>query len=490
MRSKAREAALLAVCGALCTTSMAPAVRAQEGPPAPSASVEKGAVARRKLPTLTSGPGITLAEALERAESRNLGLEVARLEIDKARAQLKQAWGLVLPMIQGGMQYTRMDHEDTLDLAGSMSPLLQAMGITIPPGAAEPMLLNPQDKLDATLQAGMVIVDAKSWLTISAAQKGVEYAELAVKDGQRRLLLGVAQAYYMALMARELIDLYTAQVEASENQLAVARARLSAEAGRRIDVVRAETDLEKNYQDLISAHLALDNARDAIGSLTGTPGLPLPQPGPPLDPPDGTQEQLADRASSLRTDIKAGRAKVALQENLLNAAWMQFLPTLSAGWQGSYQFTEMADMGSQDRSRWAFVLSLTVPIYNQFRYGDLDYKRAALQQATVELRNIEDKSSLAVRSSARDYHAALLSIETAERQAALAGEGLTLAESAYKAGVATSLDVSEARRAHTSAGVNLATLRLRAQISLLTMLDAAGDDLLPGKAKGRKEGLP
>ncbi|MDD5308018.1 MAG: TolC family protein [Deltaproteobacteria bacterium] len=479
MRVTTRKAAMLAVYGVVCATSMAPAVRAQEGPPAPSASVEKGVVARRKLPTLTPGPSITLAEALERAESRNLGMEAARLEIDKARAQLKQAWGLVLPVIQGGMQYTRMDHEDTLDLAGSMAPLLQAMGITLPPGAAEPMLLNPQDKLDATLQAGLSVVNAKSWFTINAAQAGVEFAELSVKDGQRRLLLGVAQAYYMALMARELIDLYTAQVEAAEAQVAVARARLSAEAGRRIDVVRAETDLEKVYQDLISAHLAFDNARDAIGSLTGTPGLPLPQHGPSFVPPDGTEAQLADRAGSRRTDIRAGRAKVTLQENLLDAVWMQFLPTLSAGWRGSYQFTQMPDMGSQDRSRWAFVLSLTVPIYDQFRYGDLDYKRAALQQATVELKNIEDKASLAVRNSARDYDAALLSIETAERQAALAGEGLALAESAYKAGAATSLDVTEARRGHTSASVNLATLRLRAQIALLTLLDAVGDDLLP-----------
>jgi outer membrane protein TolC len=493
MRRAIRKPALLAFACSLLALSTA--TSAQEGPPAPvsietqpvSSSTSGAVVAPRVRPAITPGPSLTLAEAFDRARKSNLSLESARLEIDKARAQLKQSWGLVLPMLQGGLQYTHMDHEDTLDLAGSMAPLLDAMGITLPPGAAgKPLLLNPQEKLQGSLQAAVSVVDPKSWLTIHAAKKGVEVAELSIEDGERQLLLGVAQAYYMTLMTRELIDLYTTQLDAAEAQLAVAQARFRAEAGRRIDVVRAETDVEETYQDLVTAHLAFDNTRDALGDLAQIDGLPLPENAPPLTAPAGTDEEMARRVESKRTDLRAGQAKIELQERLLDAAWMQFVPSLAAAWQGSYTFTDMPDMGSDDRSRWAFVLTLTVPIYNHFRYGDLDYRRAALQQSIIELENIKDEASLAIRMAARDYRSALLSIETAERQFALAGEGLALAEAAYKAGAATSLEVTEARKAHTSAGVNLATLRLRSQIALLSLLDAAGDELLPSDREGRE----
>jgi outer membrane protein TolC len=437
------------------------------------------AAPERTLPEITSGPSMTLAEALDRAAKRNLSLVAAQLEIDKARAQLKQAWGLVLPVIQGESRFQHMDHQDTLDLMAFLAPMLDAMGITLSPDTtSQPILLSPQDKLTASIQVAMPIIDAKSWLTIRASRKGVEVAELSVEDGERQLLLGVAQAYYMALMARELIDLYSAQVDAAEIQLSVARARLDAETGLRIDVVRAETDAEKTYQDLVAANLAFDNTRDALASLTNSDGLPLPEPAPSLRSPEESEKGMEEHARAARTDLRASRAKVDLQDRLLDAAWMQFLPSLSAAWQGSYQFTEMGDMGSQDRSRWAVMLTLTVPIYNQFRYGDIDYKRAAVRQSVTELEDLERKSSLAVRTAARGYRSALLSMEIAERQVALAREGLTLSEAAYKAGTSTSLEVTEARRAFTSAGVNLATERLRSQIALLSLIDELGDNLV------------
>jgi hypothetical protein len=87
----------------------------------------------RSLPKITPGPSMTLAEALDRAAKRNLSLEAAQLEIDKARAQLKQAWGLVLPVIQGESQFQHMDHQDTLDLMAFLAPMLDAMGITLSP---------------------------------------------------------------------------------------------------------------------------------------------------------------------------------------------------------------------------------------------------------------------------------------------------------------------------------------------------------------------
>ncbi len=429
--------------------------------PAPIATEITSADIDFALPEITPGPKMTLADVLLAADRRNVTLSAARLEIEKAEAQLSQAWALVLPGAQASLQLMHRDHEDTVSFAEGMS-----------------FVVMPREDLKGSVQVGMPIVNFQNWYTISAAKKGRELAQMSVEQGRQQLLLGVAQAYYMALMAHSLIGMYETQVKSSAHHLKVAKARFNVGTGLRIDVIRAETDLEQARQELLSAHLAFDNARDAIAVLTGSKGLPMPVETPPIGVPEGDEAALASRAVQDRPDIKAKRATIGLMEKQLDASWMQFLPTLDAAWGLDYQFTKPGDMGSDDRSRWAFVFTLTVPIYNHYRYGDLDYKRAALRQAMLQAEDTELNASQEVRKARRDYLTALSSVTIAERQGKLAKEALTLTEASYNAGTGSSLDVTDSRRTASSAEVNLAAKRLQAQIALLSLLSSVGEDML------------
>ncbi len=413
-------------------------------------------------PKITPGPNMTLAEAILAADRRNLTLAAARLEIEKTEAQLSMAWSAILPGAEGKMQYMHRDHEDSFSLSDIM------------PGE---MVMMPQEDLKGTFDVGMPLVNAQSWYTISAAKKGIEVARMTVEQARQRILLGVAQAYYMALMAHSLIDSYITQVESAAHHFKVADARFKAGTGLRIDVIRAETDLEEARQELLRAHLALDNSRDAIGILTGTKGLPMPVETQPIKMPKGDDKKLVDHARRSRPDIKVKKLTVDLMKTQLDASWMQFLPTLSTGWQLQYQFTKPGDMGSDDRSRWAAMLTLSVPIYNHYRYGDLDHKRASLRQSILQLEDAEQNASMEIRKARRDYLTALLSVNIAERQINLAKEALALTEASYVAGTGSSLDVTDARRRSSQAQVNLVAKRLQAQVALLSFLSAIGEDM-------------
>jgi outer membrane protein TolC len=397
---------------------------------------------------------------------------MARVEIDKAAAQLKEAYALVLPGIQAKMTLMHRDHADVFNFGDSLPPALAASV-----GGMPDTVIAPQQDLTGALEAGMALIDAQSWFTIGAAKKGVEAARLAVEDGRQLLLLGVSQAFYVTMMTRSLIDLYEEQIRSSQHHLDVARARYEAGTGLKIDVIRAETELESARQDLVKAHFSFDNARDALGELTGSEELPLPVETALATAPAGDDAALVERASSTRTDLAAKRAIIAAMEKQLDAAWMQFLPSLDVGWQLQYQFTKPGDMGSGDRSRWALVFTLSVPIYNHFRYGDLDYKRAVLKQAMIDEEDKAAHLGVEVRTARRDYLSALSANAIAERQVALASEALTLIEASYEAGTGTSLDVTDARRTLSATNVNLITTRLKAQIALLALLRAAGQDM-------------
>jgi outer membrane protein len=413
-----------------------------------------------ELPKITPGPTMTMREILEAVDTRNLTLKSARTEIEKTEAQLSQSYALILPGAEASMQFMHRDHDDAANLGGME------------------IVIMPQQDLKGTLGIGMTLINAQSWATISVAKKGVALARMSVKDARRQLLVATSQAYLMSLIAKEVIDLKEDSVHATEHHLEVARLRFEAGAGLKIDILRAQTDLEKERQTLLSAHLAFDNSRDALRMLAQTNELPMPSTVREMTPPDGSDKQLVSQAIADRPDLKARQSAINLAKAQLDASLLQFVPTLDAGWQFQYQFTEMAEMGSSDRSRWAAVLTLTVPLYNHYRYGDIDYKRSSLRQAMINLEDTRENISMEVRKARRDYLTALSSSQIAKRQMALAHETLNLVEASYNAGTGSSLEVTDAREMVSQADMNLAYKRLEAQIQLLNLLSALGEDII------------
>jgi outer membrane protein TolC len=430
------------------------------------------------VPEITPGPTLTLDQALQEAADQNLTLAATRLEIEKAEASLSMAWGAVFPQLSGKIELVHHDHEDTFNFGESMGPLMEQLGLpdTADTGGGESVIV-PWNDLKGSLQVGLPLVHLPSWYGIKLAKKAVPLARFSYETMLRYQLFAVSRAYYLALMTRELIDLHLATIESAGHHLEVAKAKLDAGAGLRIDVIRAETELEAARQELVSANLAFDKARDAIAHLTGRDDLPLPVETSELELPSGPHESLIENALKARPDIKAKRLQVELARIERDSVWMQFLPTLSAAWQGSYQFTEPGDLGSTDRSRWIAIFTLSIPLYDQMRYGNLDLKRAQIRQTTIQQQELVRNISLEVRNARRDYLTSLTSVKIAERRAVLSEEALTLAEAAFEAGTGSSLDVTESRRTTSSANVDLASKRLQSQLALLKLLDAIGADL-------------
>jgi outer membrane protein TolC len=415
---------------------------------------------------------MTLAELLRAVDERNLTLEVARAEMTAAEARLGQAWAINFPVLAGQLEATHNDHRDTFDPTAGLAPLLSSMGVSAPP--ASDLTVRTQDDIRAAAQLRVPIINVQAWLGVGVAKTGVELAGLGVASVRDQLLLSAARAYWVAVANREMLEIQDSQLRSAIDHLRLARSRVAAGDALRIDVVRAETEVERARQDLLAAQQSFDNARDVLSALSATEGLVLPSFPPALhEPPLSDSEQ----AVATRADVRASHKAVELAEKNLNAAWMQFAPTVEAGGRLAYQLTDPPDLGSDDRSRWAAFVTLTVPFYNQMRYADLDAKRAAVHKARRQAEQLRSDSALEVRRARRDYVTAMAAAETAARRAALSQEAFTLTENAYKNGASTSLEVSDAQRALQSARINATIQRLQGQMALLSLLHACGYDL-------------
>ncbi len=427
------------------------------------------------------GPEITLADAVVAADARNLTLQAARLEVDRADAKLAQAWALVFPMATAGLNVVHADHADIVDFGESMAqglgPILEAAGIVLPPMESDPTVVRRQDTVSGSITAAMSLVNVQSWYTISAARKGRDVVSLTVESVRQQLLTGVAQAYYLAMMSRSLVEMQQTQVQAAAHHLDFAAKRFAAGAGLRIDVVRAQTNLFEARQQLLNARLSLESARDALGVLTGSGDLPMPVATADLPMPEGADDELVSWAMKHRQDLAAGLASVVLADRQFGTSWAAFLPTFDMAWQGSYQFTEPSSLGSLDRARWNLVFNLNIPIFQYFNIGNLRDAKASARIARLKLDDQRQTAGQQVRQARRDHEAALVLAVLAERQADLAREAMDLAQTAFEAGAGSSLEVTDARRTVIAAEVNRMTRLLQAQVSRLVLHRALGTDV-------------
>ena len=430
---------------------------------------------------------MTLADALQATARRNLSLQAARLEVARADAQLAAAWGQLLPAVAAGGRYSRADHADSVDLAGSMGELMTAMGMPAPD--SEPMVVRRQDDVVATLSASVRLVDLRAWANLGAARRGLDVARLSVQQARHQLLLATGQAHALALTSARLVTARQAHHEAATHHLQAAERRVAEGTAVELDLVRARSDLAQAELELVQARRVAASACEALGLLVGAdaPPEPLDSPLPDAatllgglagDKQADQAQPLVERALLRRPDLRLARARVDLADRQVRAAYGALLPTLDLGWQGSYQVTEPSDMGDPDRTRWTAMLTLSVPLYSHSAHAQVRAQRALREQSRLQAAHAEQQAALAVRRALRDYRTAQASVTLAAQRLDLAQRGLRLAEAAFAAGAGSSLEVTDARQRATAADVGRSAAELDAKAALLVLLDAVGADLL------------
>ena len=415
----------------------------------------------------TPGPPVTLEEAFELARARHPSLRGVREELEKADAMLAQAWGALLPRVSAQLMYTLNDEPTVVDF-GAMSPI---------PIDSDPIVIRQQHIVQAQLSVQAPLFNMPILSAIDTARLGRSMAGLAEEEGARQLLLGVATAFYGSLSARELVGVQADAFEKAKGRVRAAQARLDAGAGIRIDVARAQLELETARLGHEAALLGFDNARQALAGLLVMDELPLPA-VPEADPvAPATPEELVERAAAGRADVELRRLQIALAEQNLESAWAAFYPSLAVAWQLQSELTDPAGFGGR-RNAWALVFVLSIPIYDQSRYGLLDQRRAEIRQAQTNLETSLLSIDTEIHSAFRAYESSLTTIDTAARQVELAEEALRLAEAGFQAGAATSLDVDDAQQRVNQARINLAVQRYQSRLALLKLVFLAGE--VPG----------
>ena len=420
---------------------------------APAVSQEPSPPGR---PALPQSP-LTLLQAIALGRSQGVDAAIARLDVRTAEARIGQRRADLLPSISGNAAVTRQ----TLNL--------DEFGIPVASGVTDPFEIYRLQ-----LRATQTIFDASIIGRLRAARDTAVAAGLDARAAGEIAGATAGLAYLRALSARETVRAREADSVIAGELLGQARQLVDAGVSPAIDATRSEVSFASVRTQLELARNAADRTRlDLLRALdlpSGTAVTLADSLGPgaldiPLEP-----DAAAAFAREHRAELAAEHARTRAAQRSLGAIRAEYLP--SVGLSGAYQQT--GQHADDLEGSYNVQLQLTIPILDGFRRQN----RIKEESLRLDIQQIRERDRVnQVETEARQ---AVLDLASARQQVAIAGDQLRLAElelsqaqQRFQAGVAGSVETTNAqssviagRDALIQARVNFGTARVGAYRAL------------------------
>lgn len=438
------------------------------------------------LPLLVSArEPLTLAAALAEAERGSPDLAAARSRLEQARAGVARARAAHLPQLRAAATYTRNSEAARLQLpvgftirdvgaptSGGGLPG-QPTNLAAVPTQVVSTTIQARDQLGAQLEISQAILAPQLWYAIEAAGAAARAADATLDAARRELRFGVAQAYYAAAAADQVVMIQDRQVAVARAHERDAEALVGAGAQPRIALLQASMERTRAEQDLVRAQDAREAAWSILATLLGraeSSEFILGPPPTPVLPADVAG--LEEEAARHRPEVAAASAAAEAAGASRSAVTARYLPTVGAFGQG--RWSNVAGFAGREES-WAAGLSLSWTLFDGGgREADLREAGARLAEAEATRDASVIRARDEVRRARADLWASRANVAKAEQQVSLARENQRLVEASFRAGQSTSLEATDANAALASAELAAMNEHLAADLAALRLLRAAG----------------
>lgn len=359
-----------------------------------------------------SGGGFTLKEALVVAGRENPELAAARKKWDAARARIAQEATPEKPRIDVERMYAPRD-------ANPFS------------GADEKNIaLSQEIPFPSTL-----------YLRSRRAAQGAAMAEAVYRAKEREIMSRVKTAYAMLFFSRHAIHVFQSNADLMRQFSKVAEARYAAGTAMQSDVLKAQVELSKMLNRLVTLEQEKETNQAMLNTLLNRP--PQAPLGAPQDPQPRTfnhdLEDLQAQALAKRPELKEAFEGIKVSRTSVSLARSEYLPDFMLGYR-------RRDMMSGPDSHDAMV-GLSVPLWFWRQGAMVREAQAEREMARAEFQTMKNMTLFDVKNL-------LVKAQTAHRLIDLykssvlpqAEQALKIAQAGYQAGKTGFLDLLDAAR--------------------------------------------
>lgn len=429
---------------------------------------------------------LSLEQAVARATGESEEVLLARSQLDLADAQVAATRAQALPQVSATAGYTRtlasafdtggggfvlpdslrFDPDPTLPLEERVTYLEDRV-----PYAALGSLgslfgdlpFGQENTYVASINGSQLLYSGgRVGAALDIARSYRDAATLNLAEEEAEIELQVRTAYYQALLAGELEQIAVAALLQAEEFLVQERLRLSAGRASELEVLRAEVSRDNLRPQLVQARNAAELATLNLKRLVDIPltipitlTTPLAPPAAPavavpVDPETLTSERAAVLAAERQVDIREQQVRIARGA---------YLPSVSFNMGYGKQLFPSTTFAFQEdwRTDWTAGISVQIPIFNGGQRGaELAQARVELDRSRLQLAQLRESVQLQYEQARGERERAREAISARETTVTQAQRVYDLTVLRYEQGLATQLEVSQARLELLQARTNLA----------------------------------
>jgi outer membrane protein len=392
---------------------------------------------------------LTLDSAITLALGQNRDVIIAEKERYRADAQVNEAWSGAMPQISLTGLYTRNVKLPVL--------FLPPNSVFNPGNSTETLELGSNNSYLLGASLSQVLFSRKVGVALDIAHTYHDFAEEGYRAITQDVTLAVKKAFYAVLLARELAGANRQGFDVVRSNVENVRLQYAHGNAAEYDLLRAEVELANTEPLLISADNALVLSLNALKNLLAIPlGADVDVSGGFAfdDVPEGVLKEAGRNALSSNPAI----LQLALQEEMLDKnisiERANFFPTLSLV--GSYQYQTQDNTFAFKNYLWATSvnvgLQVTFPLFDGFRTGART-EQAMIDRDKIHYARLKAEEGLSIQLQAGELRMAEAKkrIVGQERNIAQAEKAVSIAQTRYRSGVGTQLELMDSQVAMTRA---------------------------------------
>lgn len=427
------------------------------------------------------GAALTLEEALTQALRRNAELRDARLGLDGAEAQVKEAWSSVYPSVDLTASYAR-----NVKLPVSFLPA-SIFDPEAPEGELVGVTFGTENNWSSQLRVEQSLFDPAAFVGVGSAGRFRNLQEETVRGTSQAIATRVRVSYFDVLLAQESVRLNENSVERVRETLEDTRAMERAGVAPSSDVLRLEVELANLEPELRRAENGLAASRRQLGIEIDWDGDPselhvagsLAQialneaaPGAPSDS-DGdananananllrfggiagaetmSDEEVQELALRNQSELRQLQLTEQLRRAELKIERAAYLPTISVF--GTYSIDAQHDGNpaffgetAQQRFRTGQVgLQVSLPIFGGLqRPALIQQRRVGVQQAETQYQLARDQTEHDIQTLLADLREARERAESQQRNIDRARRSYEMVSVEYREGIGSRIEVMDA----------------------------------------------
>jgi outer membrane protein TolC len=393
-----------------------------------------------------------LKDAIQKALENNWDIQLSKKDIEKSQEQINEAYSNAYPRIDFTGNYTR-----NIKLPVLFLPPDNAFNPTHNTVAFE---LGSKNSFTGTVGLTQTLYNQKVNTAIKIAGEYSEYSKTGNLATREQVTLSVKKTFYTILLAKELVKVNKQNFEAAQANYDNVSLLYKQGAASEYDFLRSEVQLANVQPMLIQAENYLDLAKSSLKNLLS---IDVKQ---PVDVKgdfvfDEVSAEVIREAGDNAVSKNPLVRQLAIQESLLDknidVERSDFFPTLS--FFSQYAFQTQDNTFKYNHYLWpqSFMVGLQLSYLLFDGFG----RSSRIQQAVIDKdkvglgrRKLEEGLKVQVLQSQLNMEDAKRRIQAQQKSLKQADKAMKIAQTRYKSGVGTQLEIIDTQAALTFAQTN------------------------------------